>query len=171
MSKGREIRAYDYVNQPYERVQKALREHADAIFRDATRGARSRAHDIATGLHVNIGGIDVAAEIDLEVTGVDDFDHAPISGRPTGGDAMRLHVEWESARAPRLFPIMRGHLTAYALTATETQLDFRGEYQPPLGPLGRAIDAVAGHRIAEASVHRFVSDVAQYLRDRLGDDG
>jgi hypothetical protein len=30
------------------------------------------------------------------------------------------------------------------------------------------VDALVGRRIAEASVHRFVSDVARYLRDTLG---
>jgi hypothetical protein len=52
-------------------------------------------------------------------------------------------------------------------TATETQLDFSGIYEPPFGVLGKAVDAVAGYRIAEVSVHRFVSDVAAYLRQTL----
>jgi hypothetical protein len=30
--------------------------------------------------------------------------------------------------------------------------------------LGKAINAIVGHRIAEVSVHRFISDVARYLR-------
>jgi hypothetical protein len=36
-----------------------------------------------------------------------------------------------------------------------------------MGWLGSAVDAVAGHKIAEASVHRFVSQVAEYLRSTL----
>jgi hypothetical protein len=39
--------------------------------------------------------------------------------------------------------------------------------EPPFGALGRAMNAVAGHRIAEASVHRFINDVADYLRKAL----
>ena len=36
----------------------------------------------------------------------------------------------------------------------------------PLGPVGKAIDAAIGHRIAEASVHHFLDDiVAQIGRD------
>ena len=69
---------------------------------------------------------------------------------------------------PRLFPIMKADLSIYPLTATETQLDFKGVYEPPLGPLGKAVNAMVGHRIAEVSVHRFVSDVAEYLRKTLG---
>ena len=34
MSKGREIRCYDYVNQPYEKVRDALRDDALAVAGD-----------------------------------------------------------------------------------------------------------------------------------------
>jgi hypothetical protein len=62
---------------------------------------------------------------------------------------------------------MNAELWVYALTSTETQLDFKGQYEPPLGPLGTAIDAAIGHRIAEASVHRFVAEIARHLRSKL----
>ena len=62
---------------------------------------------------------------------------------------------------------MKANLAVYALTGTETQLDFRGEYTPPLGVVGSAIDAAVGHRIAEASVHRFIGEVAQFLRANI----
>ena len=163
MSKGRHVRAFDYVNQPYERVRGALRENALEIFRKATRAAASRAHAVASGLHVNIGGLEIGAEIDIKIGGIEQGE--PMAG--VGGESIRLHLEWEAARTPGLFPLMKGDLSAYALTATETQLDFSGQYEPPLGPLGSAIDALAGHRIAEASVHRFVTDVAAYLRETL----
>jgi hypothetical protein len=68
---------------------------------------------------------------------------------------------------PRLFPLMKAEISVYPLTATETQLDFSGLYEPPLGPLGKAANAIVGHRIAEVSVHRFVNDVAEYLRQAL----
>jgi hypothetical protein len=63
---------------------------------------------------------------------------------------------------------MKAELSIYPLTATETQLDFRGFYEPPFGTLGKAVDAMVGHRIAEVSVDRFVNDVAGYLRRTLG---
>jgi hypothetical protein len=62
---------------------------------------------------------------------------------------------------------MSATLFVYPLTKTETQLDFVGQYEPPLGKLGDVVDAVVGHRIAEASVHRFVADVAEFLRKNL----
>ena len=79
----------------------------------------------------------------------------------------RMLLEWEAATTPRLFPLMKGELSVYSLTSTETQLDFSGVYDPPFAAVGRTMNAIVGHRIAEASVHRFVSDVAGYLRQAL----
>jgi hypothetical protein len=59
---------------------------------------------------------------------------------------------------------MHAELAIYPLTATETQLELRGHYEPPLGALGAAVNALVGHRIADLSVHRFLSEVAGHLR-------
>ena len=37
----------------------------------------------------------------------------------------------------------------------------------PLGAVGGALDSLIGHRVADASVHRFVTDVAGLLRGEL----
>ena len=68
---------------------------------------------------------------------------------------------------PRLFPLMKGELSVYPLTSSETQLDFSGIYEPPFGTVGKTMNAIVGHRIAEASMHRFIADVAEYLRQTL----
>ena len=111
---------------------------------------------------MNIGGIEVGAEIEITVFTVEDIEKGPLD-KP----ATRVELEWEAAKAPGLFPLMTGRLAAYALSGTETQLDFEGRYEPPLGLLGAAVDAAVGHRIAEASVHRFVTDVAVHMREKL----
>jgi hypothetical protein len=162
MSKDRPIRCFDYVNHPYDKVRDALSREALAVFQNATKGAESRAKSVASALHVQLGSIDVGTDIAIAVKGVADETALDLSARRT-----RLELEWAASRNPRLFPLMRAELSLYPLTATETQLDFSGQYEPPLGVLGSAIDAVVGHRIAEASVHRFVSDVAEYLRKSL----
>jgi len=83
------------------------------------------------------------------------------------GPATTLRLEWEAATLPRLFPLMKGELSVYPLTSTETQLDFSGVYEPPFGAVGKTMNAIVGHRIAEVSVHGFITDVAQYLRRAL----
>jgi len=72
----------------------------------------------------------------------------------------------ESSR-PLCEPLMKAEFSIYPITATETYLDFRGHYEPPLGVMGKTVDAVAGCRVAEVSVHGFLSDVAAYLRQTL----
>ncbi|HSM37123.1 MAG TPA: hypothetical protein VK837_12045 [Longimicrobiales bacterium] len=162
MAKGRPIRTFDYVNHPYDRVRDALRDDALAVFRSATQAAASRAHEVAIGLHVNLGALKIGTEIALTVVGIaEEEGNAPANRRLT------IDIEWEAAKAARLFPLMDGQLAVYPLSATETQLDFSGNYEPPFGVVGSAIDALVGHRIADASVHRFVADVAAYLRRTL----
>jgi hypothetical protein len=162
MSKGRSIRSFEYVNHPYEQVRDALADAALDVFRSATSAATTRAESVASELKVSLGAIEVGAEIDIKVKEIEDRPaDSPI------GPQTRLQLEWAAKKSPRLFPFMQAELAIYRLTATETQLDFSGSYDPPLGLLGGAVDALVGHRIAEASVHRFVADVADYLKRTL----
>jgi hypothetical protein len=163
MSKGPEIHCYDYVNHPYEQVRIALTKDAPLVFQSATKAAASRAQSVASELRIDLGGIAIETDIRISVTNIEVKERQGMSEPVT-----RLQLEWEAARMARLFPLMKAELSIYPLTGTETQLDFQGLYEPPLGQLGKAMNAVAGHRIAEASVHRFVSDVADYLRRTLG---
>jgi hypothetical protein len=162
MSLGREIRSYDYVNCPYERVRDALRQNALTLFQSATKAAASRAQSIAAELHVDFGGVGVKTDINISVKTIDEkiID-------ATSTPSTRLLLEWEAATMPGLFPLMKGELSVYPLTSTETQLDFSGVYEPPFGVVGKTMNAIIGHRIAEASVHSFVNDVAGYLRQAL----
>ena len=162
MDAGRQIRSYDYVNRPYDRVREALKQDAVAVFQSATKTAASRAESVAAELHVDFVGIGVKAEIEIRVKRIEEKAADDMSSAST-----ILHLEWEAANLPRLFPLMHGELSLYPLTATETQLDFCGTYEPPFGAVGRTMNAMALHRIAEASVHRFVRDVAGYLREAL----
>lgn len=164
MPKPREVRSYEYVNRPYEQVRDALLADTSGTFKAATRAAAGRAQSVAAALSVNIAGVDVGTEIDISVGEVTEVPKAQGQDPSTS-----IAVAWEATKRPRLFPLMKAQLTIYPLTGTETQLDFAGTYDPPLGPVGSAIDAVVGHRIAEASVHRFVVDVAHHLRESTKD--
>jgi hypothetical protein len=163
MNTGREIRCFDYVNQPYEQVRDALVGDAPAVFQAATKAAASRVQSVAAELRVNIGAIGVATDIAISVKKIEE----KIS-ETLGTPGTRLQLEWEAANMSSLFPVMKAELDIYPLTATETQLDFFGVYEPPLGSVGKALNAMVGHRLAEVAVHRFVNDVAGYLRAELG---
>ncbi len=156
------IRSYDYVNHPYDQVRRVLSVDTTAVFQSATKAATSRASSLASELKVDLAGIKIGADIAISVKRVTDS-----PGSATAGPSTVIELEWEAANRPHLFPFMKGQLALYPLTPTETQLDFSGIYEPPLGVLGSAINTVVGHRLAESSVHRFVADLAQFLRTTL----
>lgn len=157
-----ELRAYDYVNAPYDAVRKALAPDAAAIFARATKGAAHRAGDLAASLRASIGALEVGADVTIEVG-----QSTESQGGPLGHPTTTIPLQWKAARAPGLFPSMEAVLSVYALSKDETQLELRGLYTPPLGALGAAVDTLALGRIADASVHRFVTDVAAHLREHL----
>ena len=157
-----EIRSHDYVNHPYVAVRDALVKDPAAVLRAATNAAAARAKDVAAALRVNIGPLDIGAEIAVTVGEISEQSYMPPISRVT-----RIPIEWSAAQRAALFPVMNAELSVYPLTATETQLDFLGRYEPPLGIVGGALDARVGHHIAQASVHRFVTDVAKYLREHV----
>lgn len=160
---SREIHSYDYVNHPYEAVRDTLKRDALATFHAATKSASARAEDVASALRVDVAGIQIVKDIAIKVN--------TIQERPDqamGTEVTNIALEWEAASQPRIFPLMRAELRVYRLSRSETQLEFIGQYDPPLGALGKAINAIVGHRIAEASVHRFLSDVAAHLRKEIG---
>lgn len=161
MSKS--IDVYDYVNYPYDRVCEKLKRDALEVFRSATKVAAVRARSIASELHVSIAGIEIGTDIAIRVIGIEEL---PMSA--AHGPTTVISLEWEATTAPRLFPFMEAELSVFPLTPTETQLHLSGNYVPPLGVLGSLIDSVVGHRIAEASVHQFITDVAAFLRSELG---
>jgi hypothetical protein len=162
MAKHREIRCSESVNHPYKLVRNALVENAKLVFEHATKGAASNKASISSELHAKIAGMDLAQDVAITVTKVDQRASAPKSGTATC-----FQLEWAATVLPRLFPVMKADLLVWPLNGTETRLDFVGSYAPPAGPLGTVIDSIAGHRIAQASVDQFIKDVASYLNDSL----
>jgi hypothetical protein len=164
MSEARTVRAYDYVNQPYEPVRDAIGRDAKSIFERATHVAEQRSESIAGALSVDIAGIEVRKNIDITILSIEE-------DKPASGGALsrvtHVKLEWQASESAKLFPLMHADLRIYPLSHTETQVELVGEYDPPMGVLGTVVDAIAGHRIAEASVHRFVRSLVEQLRADL----
>jgi hypothetical protein len=162
MSNHRIVRCYDYVNRPYDAVRSLLHRSPGAAIGSATNSAAARSNELAGSLKIELRGIELGVKVTVHVRSVvDDEGVAGLS------PATRVSIGWEATHAPSLFPLMAGQLSAWPLTSTETQIELEGEYIPPLGALGVAVNAAVGHRIAEASVRRFVEDVVQHIRDEL----
>ncbi len=167
MSEPRKLRCYEYVDRPYEKVRELLHHHPLELLQRATNSAAARATSLAANLKVGVAGIEIGVDVRTYVQRV--RDEAGIAGL---SPVTCVELAWEAARTPGLFPSMQAELSAWPLSSTETQLEITGSYRPPLGTVGTAIDAALGHRIAEASVHRFLEDVIEQLRREIprGDD-
>ena len=155
------LRVYEYVDRPYDDVLALVRRDPEALFRRATNAAHDRAKKVAAGLQVSIVGISVGAEVVIDVGDLEELDGPP------GAPASRLDLQWKAAKRASLFPTMHGRLSFYPVSPTETQLDLDGAYEPPGGFLGAAADAFVGHRIAEASVHSLLREVAARLGHKI----
>ena len=149
------IRWQDRVERTYQSVHDALMMHANDIFHHATRTAESRAESVAADLHAKIAGVEFRKDVLIKINSYTEIE-------ADSEQRMIVDLEWSSANATFLFPTMNAQLNVFPV-GDQTQLDFRGEYEPPLGMLGKAVDAVVGAKIAEASVHHFVEEVVEYL--------
>jgi hypothetical protein len=146
---------------PYAKVHGALVQDPQALFHRATAGAAEQTRSLVASLRVKLAGLEVSAEVTVEILEI----HETTS--PLGEHRTRVNLAWKAANAAGFFPTMMATIDAYPLTATETQLELQGKYRPPLGLVGNAADALVGHRIAEASVHRFIEQVAAQLNSEL----
>ena len=163
MARSHELRCYDYVNHPYAAVRDALRDDLGGIFERATKGATGRAQALAATLKIDVGALEVGTDVAIELLRAEEREEGPLGRAPT----TFISVRWKAARAAALFPSMDAELVVYPLSKNETQLELHGHYSPPLGAVGSALNSLVGHRVADASVHRFVTDVASLLRSEL----
>jgi hypothetical protein len=161
MSEPRRLHCYEYVNVDYAKVKDALTHDALGLFQRATVSATLRARDIASTLRVAVGPLELGADVKITVRSLNERVSA------LGDYRTELEIAWSAASAAGLFPSMEATIAVYALSAHETQIELDGRYRPPLGAVGNVIDAVVGHRLAQASVLRFVQDIAARINHEL----
>ena len=159
------VRSYQYINRSYDRVRATLHEKGSSFFQTATRAARARADELASTLHFAVQGFEMGVDVNIELREV--FDERSVA---LNSPVTRVRLGWKAARAASLFPQLEGTLSAWPLSANETQIELDGTYTPPLGMVGQALDALVFHRMAEAVVHRFLEDIVEQLRSALRRD-
>ncbi|TME00546.1 MAG: hypothetical protein E6I76_00200 [Chloroflexi bacterium] len=79
------------------------------------------------------------------------------------GDTIVIPMVWQADGMSAAFPVLWADLEVAPLADGETQLTLLGRYDPPLGALGRQLDRLLLHRIAQASVRCFLEGVAAAL--------
>ncbi len=71
-------------------------------------------------------------------------------------NTITVPMEWMPSSLDRLLPRMEADIQLSPLDHSFSRLGISGRYYPPLASLGLTIDRVALHRVAEASVRKFL---------------
>jgi hypothetical protein len=79
------------------------------------------------------------------------------------GQGFVMPLQWSATGPTELFPVMEADLEVAPLGADESQLRLSGSYEPPLGSLGRGLDRLLLHQLAEATVRAFLSQLVAAL--------
>jgi len=69
-------------------------------------------------------------------------------------------ISWTAVGASALFPRLTAELILTHVGRERTKVCLEGTYQPPLGPVGRALDRLALNNVAEATVQDWVDRIA-----------
>jgi len=78
-----------------------------------------------------------------------------------------FHVEIRASSNEALFPRFEGTLSLTPEGEAGTRLWLRGEYVPPMGFLGSAVDATALHGVGERSLTNFLDWIASDISTRV----
>lgn len=73
-----------------------------------------------------------------------------------------VSIGWTPAGDPS-FPTFRGTLQIAAATPKSSVLALEGDYEPPLGALGKAFDAAIGRRIAESTADELLKTICEKI--------
>lgn len=79
------------------------------------------------------------------------------------GEGFVLPLQWSATGPSELFPVMEADLEVAPLGAGASQLRLSGSYDPPLGAIGRRLDRLLLHQLAEATVRALLSQLVVAL--------
>lgn len=150
---------YECVDRPFEDVLFLFQEHPSRIFQPATDSAVEEMGKVAVHLAVSSGHVEIGKDVVVELGEIH-----------RDGWGARIPIRWKAASHAALFPSMEAEIELTPLSTPPhpvTQVSFIGNYRPPLRIIGLVGDAVVGHRLAEASVHRFLSELVQRVEAEL----
>lgn len=152
----RALHCYAYVEAPWDQVSRLLAEDSRAVLQHATVDAADQAQEISRTLKLEVAGFEVSKDVSIQV------------GEFVPREATRsvVPLRWRAERGRMLFPELAADLEVASVSFNPplTQLTVTGSYEPPLGLLGAGADRLMLHRLAEATIHRFIHEVADELR-------
>jgi len=79
------------------------------------------------------------------------------------GEGFVIPLQWSATGPTELFPVMLADLEVTPLGSDQSQLRLSGSYDPPLGLIGRQLDRLLLHQLAEATVRALLGQLVAAL--------
>lgn len=135
----------------------------ERLLQDATDASAARGETTVGNLHLNLGGVAIGRDVWIEFG---EFD-------PVEVQRSIVPITWRARHGHVLFPTMDARLEIESLSTRPplVRVSLAGNYTPPLGPVGEAVDVVGARRIAAATTQIFVDEVAGRLEKLVGATG
>lgn len=143
------IQDFIEVPAPYSVVAAALTEDAHSVLAASAVAAYREGEHMSVRLMPWRAHPAISAPVDIDV------------GTPyQRADGLVLPIHWWASRARSLFPRLEADLVAAPLGQAATIVSLMGRYDPPLAAVGRGLDRILLHRVAESSVRSLLTGVA-----------
>ena len=152
---GMFIRYYIELSQPVATVQQALVDSPTGWLSTMAREAQARGDGLLGEVGVGPLGVRLRRQVRIRL------------GEPVQFPSMTsLPLTWEPVGLEGVLPRLDANLELGSLGEGRTQLAISARYRPPLGVVGRAVDRVLLHRVAEATLKDFLDRLGQAITGR-----
>lgn len=142
------VRYYLELPLPAGQVEHAMLDSSAGWLSTVAGEAQRRGDHLLTEIGVGPLGPRLSRRVSIQV------------GQPVRFPSMTsLPLTWEPVGLEGVLPRLDANIELGSLGEDRTQLAISARYRPPLGALGRTIDRVLLHRVAEATVKDFLDRV------------
>jgi hypothetical protein len=146
------IQDFVQVKAPYAAVRDRLLEPASGWLTDGATDAYADGERMFLTVTATGGEVKVGKRVQVE-----------LGEAYARGEGSVVRLSWWATGAQRLFPTLDADLELMPMGPDQVMLTLMGRYEPPLGAVGRAVDRLVLHRIAEACIRSFLHRTAANL--------
>ncbi len=146
------IQDFVQVKAPYASVRERLLDTSAPWLTDGARAAYAEGERLLLTISPTGGAVTVGKRVQID-----------LGAAYARGDGFVVPLSWWATGAQRLFPTLDADLEIMPMGPDQVMLTLMGRYEPPLGPVGRGLDRLLLHRIAESCVRSFLHRIAANL--------
>jgi hypothetical protein len=146
------IQDFVQVKAPYASVRDRLLDKSPRWLTDGATAAYAEGERLFLTISATGGEVTVRKRVQVD-----------LGAAYVRGEGLVVPLSWWATGAQRLFPTLDADLELMPLGPDQVMLTLMGRYEPPLGAVGRGLDRLVLHRIAETCVRSFLHRTAANL--------